>query len=614
VAGDRGWLLALAGTIFLLALIPYVHHSGPAGESIEIEEVGFARGRYDGAVLSRTLPDDWYLHGPGLDHGWYRVRIEIEKPQNLWAVYLPSVSMNAAVYLNGQPLANGGNPGAAVARNWNRPLLFPISPALFVSGSNLVEIRVAADPPGSGLLGRFYIGPNSVLAPAYRFRTIWKVGVVWAITIGLVLLSLFMAALWVLRRQETIFGWFAAVGLIWATHNLNVLIVHIPVSSWQWDLTTRFGCLQWFVIVSVIFINRYLQEPQPRLERGICYGGVVAMLVFALCPAEYAYSFARHVWDPLILCGGLFAAQRLVGAYRREPGPEIRGLLVSASTLVVFGARDALTMNHLWDREHGFYLQYGAPVVLVVFAWILMRRFVTALNRAEELNVELEQRVEFKRRELERTYLKLQAFERERILNEERERIMRDMHDGVAGHLVSTLALVERRGKGLHDIGDCLRRALTDLRLMIDSLDTAASDLSTMLGMLRERLAARIRATGIDVRWQVEALPVDPSFGPQKSLHVTRIVQEAITNVLKHANASSLTLHAAYEKIPGNGRIVIEVCDDGDGIAVCAAEGRGLPNMRHRASSIGAQIEMRRTAQGTCVRLTLPVLPSERVS
>lgn len=117
--------------------------------------------------------------------------------------------------------------------------------------------------------------------------------------------------------------------------------------------------------------------------------------------------------------------------------------------------------------------------------------------------------------------------EKERLLLMERERITREMHDGLGGQLVSTLALVERGVGSQSEIAEALRRALDDIRIVTDSLDPETTDLSTSLGKLRARLTPLLSRNGVDLQWRVEDVPGIHSIPPESTLHVLRIIQEA---------------------------------------------------------------------------------------
>src|SRR4029434_10116892 len=87
-------------------------------------------------------------------------------------------------------------------------------------------------------------------------------------------------------------------------------------------------------------------------------------------------------------------------------------------------------------------------------------------------------------------------------LARERTRLMRDLHDGLGGQLVSIVALSER-GNATAPIGDAARAALKDLRLVIDSMDDIGGDLMLALGSWRERAMAQLRPHNIALEWHV---------------------------------------------------------------------------------------------------------------
>ena len=194
---------------------------------------------------------------------------------------------------------------------------------------------------------------------------------------------------------------------------------------------------------------------------------------------------------------------------------------------------------------------------------------------------------------------------------------MRDLHDGLGGQLVSIVALSERGNAGA-GIGDAARAALKDLRLVIDSMDDIGGDLMLALGSWRERAMAQLRPHDIALEWRAvtpQGLPVHPELRPWHVIQIVRLLDEALTNAVKHANARRVTVR--IETLVGHDgldRGCISVEDDGRGFDVPPADGsagatkaaRGLRNMRSRAARCSAELVLDSCAQGTRVRLTLP--------
>lgn len=227
----------------------------------------------------------------------------------------------------------------------------------------------------------------------------------------------------------------------------------------------------------------------------------------------------------------------------------------------------------------------------------------------------LQKKLEQRNRELEESLVSLKkkqaevlALQKREVLSEERERIMRDMHDGIGGQLVSTLAMLEAGETDINKIEAALRAALDDLRLMIDSLDPLEEDQLTLaLGMFRARILPRLEDCGLEVDWPVADLPGMDDLGPHKVLQVMRILQEAVTNVIKHAQASNLTFRARHVDNNSNNQTVIEVKDNGKGFSASDNQnGRGISNMHRRAESIGAEVELVDEGDGVTMKFVLP--------
>ena len=199
--------------------------------------------------------------------------------------------------------------------------------------------------------------------------------------------------------------------------------------------------------------------------------------------------------------------------------------------------------------------------------------------------------------------------ERERVLVEERERIMQDMHDGIGGQLVASLAIVENYqhndidiGMAYEEIRGLLKDCLDDLRLVIDSLDNSTDKLAVLLGMFRHRTQKRIEAAGVKLKWDIVSLPDFIAFSPHENLHILRIIQEAFTNVIKHANASTLTFSVGIEK----NEVKICILDNGSGSNE-SKKGRGVTNMRRRAEELNGRINILQGENGRRVELFIPI-------
>ncbi|MEW2283692.1 sensor histidine kinase [Streptomyces sp. NPDC047841] len=212
-----------------------------------------------------------------------------------------------------------------------------------------------------------------------------------------------------------------------------------------------------------------------------------------------------------------------------------------------------------------------------------------------------------------------------RAVAEERGRIARELHDVVAHHMsvISVQAGLARfvfdtdpaKARGaLGTIADTSREALDELRRMLQVLreeDPEAPQRAPMPTLARlGELVDRVRTGGLPVDLRVEgtARPLPPGV----ELCAYRVVQEALTNALKHAGPA----HARVELRYGAHELTVRVTDDGEGAdpdRMPTGGGHGLIGMRERATLYGGTISVGpRTEGGYEVRLTLPTSAAER--
>ena len=219
-------------------------------------------------------------------------------------------------------------------------------------------------------------------------------------------------------------------------------------------------------------------------------------------------------------------------------------------------------------------------------------------------NETLARRIATKERELEAHHAMMRSQEAERTLVAERGRIMADVHDGIGSQLLG-LVLQARSGKvSREEMADGLQAALDDLYLVIDSLDTVEGNLEHVLGAYRARIAPKCEAAGVELEWNVEAPGAGAASTPTTMLQLCRILQEGISNAIRHGQATRIALHL-FEKA---GRTIVSLADNGRGFDPEAVTGlgRGLTSMRKRAASIGAVLTFADAGPGCRIDITLP--------
>jgi signal transduction histidine kinase len=201
---------------------------------------------------------------------------------------------------------------------------------------------------------------------------------------------------------------------------------------------------------------------------------------------------------------------------------------------------------------------------------------------------------------------------------EERTRIARELHDVVA-HAISVIVLQAKGGRRMLDIKpDQTRQALDTI---VESSEQALTEMRRLLGMLRrsddeiamaplpslrhlDLLAEQVSGAGLPVELRVEGEPVP--LPPGVDLSAYRIVQEALTNALKHAGPARARVVVRY----GTRELELEIADDGRGPAATnvSGSGHGLVGMRERAALFGGHIEgAEQPGGGFTVRATLPL-------
>lgn len=611
-----GYILLQAVIVLICILVLRLPLPDPPADYVLTE----ATLQTDGASLPVHLP---YLLSPDptpaepQDFALSFDRPPSEK-ERAWSVMVPRFIRGIEIAVNGTVILDSRRSPTASRPDRNIPEIAVIPDVLLHDGPNALMIRLYAWGPLTGFLDQVYVGPDQALRPSYDrrivlFRTLPVVFSAWQ-----AILTVLLGVMWLKRRHEPSYGVLAiamALGVIQAfvppavlmqssLAGLNaILISSAPLEA---------GCV-------LVFVIAFLGLKFPRWGWLIFVPGflVAVMGLFggsALVRNTYLLLGPPTVFASL-LCICVIVAW--VAVKRRDGVAALFGC--AATVLIAFSVNDMLSaFDLIVDRRiHVSRMSYS--VLLVAIGIGLIWRFANALNEVDSFAGRMVAQV----REAEDKLRASLALEEERAraaaLASERNRLMRDLHDGLGGQLVSIVALSERGAWEGERIGEAARAALKDLRLVIDAMDDIDGDLMLALGTWRERTAAQLRSHNLSLEWRIltpEGMPVHPELRPWHVIQILRLLDEAVTNAVKHAGAKRITVSVetiGYAVESRRGRITVS--DDGRGFAVSQyAEpkngapkgGRGLANMRKRAMRCGAELEVTSGPDGTRIRLDLP--------
>jgi len=488
----------------------------------------------------------------------------------------------------------------------NRPLWIPLEDAAETTPPKDILIRMRHVRGLGGALSTLWLGDYRQLGAAYYVRDFFQIELPYLSSAIFLGTGIFAFLVWLGRRRETLLLLFAVMSVAALLRVMHTFmgLDRLPISdAWFGWLTVN--ALSWMILISQLFLVRLHHHRQRLLTAVLATAGVAANL---LTLPLFAGAFDATIVSPIVyVVMGILAITTFgLGMHRSWRARSREGVVLAAWGLlsVLAGAYDLLLQNNLVNIEGLFLNIYAEIGLIVAFCQIMLNRYLRAMSEVERANAVLAERLAAREAELTESHQKLREVERREVLHRERQRLMQDMHDGLGSSLVSALRVVEHGRIDEHEIAQLLKSCIDDLKLTIDSMEPVETDLLLLLGTLRFRLQPRLEATGVKLRWEVRDVPPLAWLDQRHSLHILRILQEAFTNVIKHAGAGEIRVATEAR----DGFVRVSVVDDGHGFDIGAvAEGRGLGNQARRAAAIGGGVELVSGPDGTAFTLLLPI-------
>lgn len=416
----------------------------------------------------------------------------------------------------------------------------------------------------------------------------------------IVVLSALACFLWVLRRQDMMFAWVGFSGVLWILYNLQFMLAGN-------GLLHMLG-LAALYLQPIAMIGFVASDCDPATRQRLLR---LATLTFVGTGILHAILEALGVMPAVLMAMFIAVAGSFVIVVRHYKPTKAKSLdlaiLAAAGVSLAGASHDALDQADLWPGFGLPALPMAGLAAVTILTFVLGQRVLQALSVEENVNVMLEDRMRAANASLMASEAARRALEVSGAIAKERDRLMREIHDGIGSSLISAIAASENQGR-TSDPEGVLKRALTDLRIAVDSLEPVQGDVATLLASLRYRVEPDFKKAGIAFDWQVDLVPELNWLDPANALQILRIFQEAFGNIAAHSGATKIVVRCHPMTKDGRTGIVIVVKDNGRGFVVTGGpHGHGLRNMRRRAETIGADFDMvSEPGKGTTVSVWLP--------
>jgi signal transduction histidine kinase len=580
-------------------------------------------------VDSKTLPNTWNsatlprAFSPAVPSGtttqsatgmaqevsttWIRLSSEhTPLPNGPLALYSPRIKTDGtiAIYVDGKLTHQEQQQGPM----WNSlftPLWMELGEA--VNGAPPQEILIRVQHPAASWVGMssLWMGNAAGLQRAYDMRLWLQRELPAMLSAAFLAVGVFSLVVWFRRRHETSYLLFFNVAATSFVAHMHYY-VGMPIAN-NWFAWLTINSLLWLVAALHFFLCHLHGRPLKWLTRAL----VPALLVIGVSTLPLlpdTSSIAWAIYAIILLTAGTVVVVGAINAWNRTS--EGRVLVIGLGFCALVGVPDWFLHNNIMSPEGWFTGAYTNAITFGMFTLLMYHRYVNAIAEVERTNASLAQRLQAREAELARSHRLLLEAELRQTISDERQRLMLDMHDGLGSSLISAIRSVERGNVDDAKISQILKDCLDDLKLTIDSMEPVEADLLLLLATLRFRLEPRLEDTGIVLSWNVQELPTLPWLDPSNALHILRIVQESIANILRHAQASEIRVSTSLAE----SGIHVTIEDNGRGFDVDKTlgngTGRGLHNQRRRALALKGSVTWNSTPMGTRFTLWLPLDPA----
>ena len=571
----------------------------------------------DGATVTSevSLPYGWDYRQPGRA-GVGRFMMSFDGPSDskqLWAIYFVRLGNAYEVRLNGELLEKNGDIGIFDSSDFAKEPRLLIIPTGLLRAHNQLEIAIRADIGRRSGVPVVMLGPRDEVEDRTKLEMDMRVASSMVMTVFSVSFGLFAMVLWVTQTdprpnqsqsRDNLYLFAALAELSWSFFIGDAFFAKPPVAWVWWAMAKNMALGIW--LSSLLLLMYSVADWEGHKTYNWLRRTLMALLVCE--PAMVYLAIGLHISWPLKAWLASFACLFLpstlvfVAKTARSKNTMDRLVALAFAVNVPLGLRDWYVIRLTDTFGSQGTLRYSAILFGVALAAIVISRFRAANMRVREMMGNLSLRIEQKEQELGHTYERMELIAREQERTAERSRILRDMLDGVGAHISAAIRQLQS-GKASNDqLLQTLRESLDQLKLSIDVMNLPPGDVTALLANLRYRLEPRLKASDIELQWDVDLIEPLARLDDKTMRQLQFMVFEALSNVLQHARATELRIE--LRGTPGGG-VLLRVIDNGCGFDAQRVHPKGLGSLRERAVAIGARLDVSSVPGRTVVEIGL---------
>ena len=567
-----------------------------------------------------ALPDDWADAAPSRPGAprvrWYRLALPPQpaapgtpEAPALHGLYVERACSVLQVWLNGQLIHDGGRFAEPVTRRCHQPQLVSVPAALLRADGNLLDLRVRGFPLAEvssrqrvGGLSMVEFGPYGVMAAHHERRLVFATRAPEVLSGALLLMGSFMFVMGWFNRAQSYLAYFGALMVGWSLLLARLWLSDLPVYNHVAELVLA-GLMAFITLAAVQFLMRYAGRRLRWLDLALPAQCLLMPATLVAAGPGRLYAVAG-IWFVLLTAQGVAAAFFYLRESRRQRSRQWWPMAALIGTVAVSLAVESAAQLLPIDSRVLLVAQLLPALGFLALGLRLVQQYGRAFKTAEQHRAELEVRIREATAQIERNFAQLSELKVEQVTDRERKRIAADLHDDLGAKLLTIVHTSDNER-----ISQLAREALEEMRLSVRGLTGKPVRLTDALGDWRAEVVSRLVQSGIQGEWSAPSdEDVPQTLSSRAYVQTTRILREAVSNIIKHSGASQCSVHCTLEH--GDFRLVIQ--DNGNGIPVeldgRLDKGHGMASMKGRAKQLQGQCLVESgPGYGTVIRLTLPL-------